>query len=147
MLAGGIEDPRPGLAEFVPSLYVSAFARYEGAGDRYLFSVYVNVNGGRMGREQQYENCLVEIVSHLKGLHTILSSVMLDTAALRQTVLVGRADLAEYSEHVKAGAEIAKPLLESALRSYDEVIARVRDSQKSDTEKATPANAETRVLH
>lgn len=89
-----------------------------------------------MERQKYYENTLVEIVNHLKGLHTILSSVMLDTAALRQTVLTGHADIAEYADHVQAGAQIGKPLLESALRSYDQIITKLKDVQQAEADAA-----------
>jgi hypothetical protein len=100
-----------------------------------------------MAREKEYENALVEIVNHIKGLHTILSSVMLDTAALRQSVLVNDKSRAAYADRVKAGTEIGKPLLESALRSYDQIIARLREAQQSSVEETAFPEAEPRILH
>jgi hypothetical protein len=80
-----------------------------------------------MTREQYLEHTLAEIVEHVRGLHTILSTVMLDVAALRQTVLVERSDLSVYAGKVKAGAKIAKPLLDTAMRSYDDILRRLED--------------------
>jgi restriction endonuclease Mrr len=102
-----------------------------------------------MARQKEYDNTLVlvEIVNHLKGLHTILSSVMLDTAALRQTVLAGKSERAKYSDRVKAGAEIGRPLLEEALRSYDQMIERIRDAQEAEEDEALAPDFGTPVLH
>jgi hypothetical protein len=87
-----------------------------------------------MARQKADDNTrvLVELVNHLKGIHTILSSVMLDTAALRQTVLTGKREHAKYCSRVKAGAEIGRPLLEEALRSYDRLIERIKEAQETE---------------
>lgn len=80
-----------------------------------------------MTREECLTHTLIEVVEHVKGLHRLLSTVMLDAAALRQTLLTEPSTLSVYSLKVKAGAEIAKPLLETAMRSYDEIIQKLED--------------------
>ena len=100
-----------------------------------------------MAHEKEYENALVEVVNHIKGLHTILSSVMLDTAALRQSLLVNDKSRAAYADRVKAGTEIGQPLLESALRSYDQIIRKLREAQQSAAEETVYPDAEPQILH
>jgi hypothetical protein len=100
-----------------------------------------------MGREREYEDLLIEIVTHIKGLHSILSSVMLDTAALRQSILVNDKTRAAYASRVKAGTAIGKPLLESAFRSYDEIIANIRERAPASVEDTDFPDTEPRILH
>jgi hypothetical protein len=100
-----------------------------------------------MSQEKEYEDVLVAIVSHIKGLHSILSSVMLDTAALRQSILVNDKTRAAYAKRVKAGMAIGKPLLESALRSYDEIIASIRELAPASMEDTDFPDAEPHILH
>lgn len=78
-----------------------------------------------MTREQCLARTLAEVVEHVKGLHTLLSTVMLDVAAVRQTVLAGAPELGVYSARLKDGARMAKPLLQTAMRSYDEIIQKL----------------------
>ena len=100
-----------------------------------------------MRREKEYEDALVEIVSHIKGLHSILSSVMLDTAALRQSLLVNNKSRAAYADRVRAGTKIGQPLLESALRSYDQIIRKVREARRSSMEETVFPDAEPEIFH
>lgn len=105
------------------------------------------VSGVSMRREREYKDALVEIVDHLKGLHRVMSSVILDVAALRQSVLVNEKGRAAYAERVKAGMEIGKPLLESALRSYDQIVTKIRDAQHASVEETDLLDSERQTLH
>jgi hypothetical protein len=78
------------------------------------------------------EDFLATLVGQLKALHATLSAVMVDVAALRQCVLIEPENLNRYKEKIQKGTEIAKPLVNSAMRSYDELIARIADSGDSD---------------
>lgn len=80
-----------------------------------------------MTREQCLAHRLAEVVEHMKGLHRLLSTVMLDVAAVRQTVMAEDWELAEYSARLKDGARIVKPLLETAMHSYDEMIQKLEE--------------------
>jgi len=102
-----------------------------------------------MRYEKNYETALVEIIDHLKGFHRIISSVMVDVAALRHSVLVSDKSRAVYAERVKAGMEIGKPLLESALRSYDQMVTRIQGVRASSVEDADlpDADAGPQILH
>jgi hypothetical protein len=110
-------------------------------------AVRLSAWGVSMRREKEYEDALVEIVSHIKGLHTVLSSVMLDTAALRQSMLVNNKSQAAYADRVKAGRQIGKPLLESALRSYDQIIMKLREGQPASMEETVLPDEDPRTLH
>jgi hypothetical protein len=93
-----------------------------------------------MTREECLAHTLADVVEHVKGLHRLLSTVMLDVAALRQTLLTEPSDGRVYSAKVKAGAQIAKPLLDTAMRSYNEIIQKLEDlaaRQNEDSESQT----------
>lgn len=82
-----------------------------------------------MADNPQVEDLLVGTVRHLKALHATLSAVMVDVAALRQTVLIEPEDVSRYKEKIQKGTEIAKPLVNAAMRSYDEMIRRIAGSE------------------
>jgi hypothetical protein len=82
-----------------------------------------------MADSQQLEDLLVAMVRHLKAVHATLSAVMVDVAALRQTVLIEPEDVNRYKEKLQKGTEIAKPLVNAAMRSYDEMIQRIAGSE------------------
>lgn len=93
-----------------------------------------------MASEEDLKVELTELVAHVKGLHMVLSSVMIDIAALRKTSLNKSAVSATYAKHVKKGAEIARPLIDKAMCSYDEMIRRIGacDTQSIESPEPTP---------
>jgi hypothetical protein len=70
--------------------------------------------------------CLQEFLAvtsgHVKSLHAAPTGLMTDMAALRKTILDDPEDLAQYRAHLRAAVETAKPLVDEAMRSYDEMI-------------------------
>ncbi len=82
-----------------------------------------------MSDNQHLEDLLVATVKHLKALHATLSAVMVDVSALRQTTLVEPEDVSRYKEKIQKGTEIAKPLVNAAMRSYDDMIQRIAGSE------------------
>jgi hypothetical protein len=82
-----------------------------------------------MSDNQHLEDLLVATVRHLKALHATLSAVMVDVAALRQSVLIEPEDVSCYKGKIQKGTEIAKPLVNAAMRSYDEMIQRIAGSE------------------
>ena len=99
-----------------------------------------------MNREQILEDALVELVEHVRGLHNILSSVMIDAAAVRRTLLLDPGDTRAYASNSRAGAKIAKPLLNTAMRSYNEIIERLRLSGEPESESPESLPAKPPLL-
>ena len=70
--------------------------------------------------------CLQEFLAvtlgHVKTLHAALTGLMTDMAALRRTILEEPEDLAQYQANLRIAVETAKPLVDEAMRSYDEMI-------------------------
>lgn len=100
-----------------------------------------------MTREQDLENLLAELVEHLKALYATLSSVMIQTAALQQAISSRPKSRRLYAKKMEAAVELARPLVQTAMRSYDDMIQRIRESDapkkespESDSAKITRLN-------
>jgi hypothetical protein len=72
------------------------------------------------------EECLQEFLAvtlgHVKSLHAALTGLMTDVAALRRTMLEQPEDVAQYQANLRIALETAKPLVDEAMDSYDEMI-------------------------
>jgi hypothetical protein len=99
-----------------------------------------------MSQSQHLEDMLAATVQHVRALHATLSAVMVDVAALRQSVLNGAEDVNRYKERVKTGSDIAKPLVQAAMRSYDDMIRQITDCEEKANEECFPAPALKNVI-
>ena len=80
-------------------------------------------------RTQEISNLqefLICILQHVRTLHATLSAVMTDVAAIRRTLLEEPEDLLQYKSNLLAAIETAKPLVDEALQSYDEMIRKIQ---------------------
>jgi hypothetical protein len=91
------------------------------------------LNLGAEIRERDDE-CLQEFLAmtlgHVKSLHAALTGLMTDMAALRKTILEEPEDLAQYQANLRVAVETAKPLVDEAMRSYDEMIQVLSSSER-----------------
>jgi broad specificity phosphatase PhoE len=69
---------------------------------------------------------LISTVRHVRTLHATLSAVMTDVAAIRRTLLEQPEDVLQYKSNLLAAIETAKPLVDEALESYDEMIRQIQ---------------------
>ena len=69
------------------------------------------------------------ILGCVKSLHTGLGAVMADLAAIRGTVFEDPGELETYRSKVKLAAATAKPMVDQALRSYDELLEEITNTQ------------------
>ena len=80
------------------------------------------------------DECLQEFLAmtlgHVKSLHAALTGLMTDMAALRKTILEEPEDLAQYQANLQVAVETAKPLVDEAMRSYDEMIQVLSSSER-----------------
>lgn len=78
--------------------------------------------------------CLQEFLAvtlgHVKTLHAALTGLMTDMAALRRTMLEEPEDLAQYQANLRIAVETARPLVDEAMRSYDEMIKVLTSSER-----------------
>ena len=79
---------------------------------------------------QNVHELLLSTVKQVRALHAALSAVMTDVAAIRRTLLHGSGDLVNYRDNLRSAIETAKPLVDEAMQSYDEMIRQIEDSQR-----------------
>ncbi len=79
----------------------------------------------------------VELLAHLeailgsvKALHATLGAVMADVAAIRSTVFDDDEELALYKANLRTAVATAKPIVDDALRSYDDLMEEIAASQQ-----------------
>ena len=74
---------------------------------------------------EELEETLATTIGHIKSLHSTLSVLMMEVAAIRRTVLGGPEEIALYRDHLRAAQEIAKPIVEEAMETFDEMIRKM----------------------
>lgn len=65
----------------------------------------------------------------VESLHATLAAVMADAAATRNTVFDDPAGIAVYGRNLKLALSTAKPMVDEALRSHDEMLEDFVSSQ------------------
>lgn len=73
---------------------------------------------------------LEAILGCVKSLHTGLGAVMADIAAIRMTVFDDPDELASYRKEIKLAVSTAKPMVDEALRSYDDLLEEISSTQR-----------------
>jgi hypothetical protein len=73
---------------------------------------------------------LEAILACVKSLHAGLGAVMADVAAIRTTVFDAPGELETYRSNLKLAVETAKPMVDQARRSYDDLLDEILDSQR-----------------
>jgi len=68
------------------------------------------------------QDFLLSTIRHVKTLHATLSAVMTDVAAIRRTLLEEIDDVGDYKSNLLSAIETAKPLVDEAMQSYDDMI-------------------------
>ena len=71
---------------------------------------------------------LEAILGCVKSLHAGLGAVMADVAAIRTTVFDEPEELANYRAKLKLAVTTAKPMVDEALRSYDDLLEEITNS-------------------
>jgi hypothetical protein len=78
---------------------------------------------------QNVHELLLSTVKQVRALHAPLSALMTDVAAIRRTLLQSREDMVHYKDHLRSAIETAKPIVDEAMQSYDEMIRRIQESE------------------
>lgn len=69
---------------------------------------------------------LISTLQHVRTLHATLGAVMTDVAAIRRTLLEAPEDVLQYKSNLLEAIETARPLVDEALQSYDEMIRQIQ---------------------
>jgi len=78
---------------------------------------------------QNVQELLLSTVKQVRALHAALSALMTDVAAIRRTLLSGPGDLVEYKNYLRSAIETAKPIVDEAMQSYDDMLRQIEDSE------------------
>jgi len=73
---------------------------------------------------------LEAILGCVKSLHMGLGAVMADVAAIRATVFENPEELASYRANLKLTVTKAKPMVDEALRSYDDLLEEITNPHR-----------------
>ena len=79
---------------------------------------------------QSLQNFLLSTVRHVKSLHATLTALMTDVAAIRRTLLDQPGNVVDYESNLRAAIKTAKPLVDEAMHSYDEMIQRIQSLEE-----------------
>jgi hypothetical protein len=65
---------------------------------------------------------LAVAIGQMKGLHAMITALMAEVAALRKTVAEKPENADQYQSNLKTAMETAKPFVDDAMQTYDEMI-------------------------
>jgi hypothetical protein len=73
---------------------------------------------------------LEALLGCVKSLHAAVGAVMADVAAIRNTIFEDPEDLAVYRANLRMAVATAKPMVDEALNSYDDLMQEIVASQR-----------------
>jgi len=73
---------------------------------------------------------LEALLGCVKSLHASVGAVMADVAAMRSTVLEDPEEIAIYKTNLRTAVATAKPMVDEAMRSYDDLMEEIVSSQQ-----------------
>jgi hypothetical protein len=73
---------------------------------------------------------LEALLGCVKSLHASVGDVMAEVAAMRTAVLENPGDVALYQTNLKLAAATSTPMVQEAMRAYDDIIAEFAGSQR-----------------
>lgn len=76
---------------------------------------------------QNVHQLLLSTVKQVRALHATLSALMTDVAAIRRTFLHDRGEMVHYKDNLRSAIETAKPIVDEAMESYDEMIRQIQE--------------------
>lgn len=80
--------------------------------------------------QQEILAYLEALLSCVKSLHSSVGAVMADVAAMRSTMLEDPEEMALYRNNLKLAVATAKPIVDEAMRSYDDLMQEIAGSQQ-----------------
>lgn len=73
---------------------------------------------------------LEALLGCVKSLHASVGAVMADVAAIRNTVFEDPEEISQYRTNLRVAVATAKPMVDEAMRSYDDLIQEIVESQQ-----------------
>ena len=86
----------------------------------------------RMEAEERMELLayLEALLGCVKSLHASVGAVMADVAAMRSTMMEDPEEIAMHRTNLKLAMATAMPMVDEALRSYDDLLEEIAGSQQ-----------------
>jgi hypothetical protein len=81
-----------------------------------------------MADEKELAEALVRVFKHVRAIHAILAGLMIDVAAVRKVVLKGPKPLRRYGQALATEADKVKPLIDTAMRAYEEELLQISNT-------------------
>ena len=73
---------------------------------------------------------LEALLGCVKSLHASVGAVMADVAAMRTTIFEDPEEIAQYRANLRVSLATAKPMVDEAMRSYDDMMEEIASSQQ-----------------
>jgi hypothetical protein len=73
---------------------------------------------------------LEALLGCVKSLHASVGAIMADVAAIRNTVFEDPEEIATYTTNLRLAMATAKPAVDEAMHSYDELLQEIADTQQ-----------------
>ncbi|MGB7847703.1 MAG: hypothetical protein WBL63_18980 [Candidatus Acidiferrum sp.] len=73
---------------------------------------------------------LEALLGCVQSLHASVGAIMADVAAIRNTVFEDPEEMAQYRTNLKMAMATAKPMVDEAMHSYDDLLQEIADSQQ-----------------
>jgi hypothetical protein len=73
---------------------------------------------------------LEALLGCVKSLHASVGAVMADLAAVRNTVFEDPEEIAHYRNNLRLTLSAAKPVVDEAMRSYDDLMEEIAGAQQ-----------------
>jgi hypothetical protein len=73
---------------------------------------------------------LEALLGCVKSLHASVGAIMADIAAIRNTVFEDPEEIATYTTSLRLAMATAKPIVDEAMHSYDDLLQEIADSQQ-----------------
>ena len=70
------------------------------------------------------------LLGYVKSFHANVGAVMADLAAIRNTVFDDPEEIAQNRENLKMALASAGPMVDDAMRSYDDLLGEIVESQR-----------------
>jgi hypothetical protein len=80
------------------------------------------ITGPLSQENESLQATLSVAIGQVQGLHAMIFALMAEVAALRKTVAEKPENADLYESNLKAAMETAKPFVDDAMRTYDEMI-------------------------
>jgi hypothetical protein len=89
------------------------------------------------------KNHMITSLEQLKAFHLTVSALMIELSAIRRTTLITKKVKSRYEINLAKAIKKARPLLDQAVRSFDDQIDSVSRQMQSEEQQSSKMTATT----